>query len=66
MAAIDNTRAQLNAVGIAGHIGHTFASIIGVVTNWNDVRVTRKSLSALSDRELDDIGLIRGDIDEIR
>jgi uncharacterized protein YjiS (DUF1127 family) len=33
--------------------------------NWNDVRVTRKALSTLSDRELDDIGLCRGDIDHI-
>ncbi|WP_430463240.1 DUF1127 domain-containing protein [Tabrizicola sp.] len=32
---------------------------------WNDARVTRKSLAKLSDRELDDIGLCRGDIDLI-
>jgi uncharacterized protein YjiS (DUF1127 family) len=32
---------------------------------WNDVRVTRKSLSTLSDRELSDIGLCRGDIEVI-
>jgi len=32
---------------------------------WNDARVTRKSLSALSAHELDDIGLVPGDIDDI-
>ncbi len=32
---------------------------------WNDARVTRKALAALSDRELDDIGLCRGDIELI-
>jgi uncharacterized protein YjiS (DUF1127 family) len=32
---------------------------------WNDARVTRKALSKLSDRELDDIGLCRGDIEDI-
>ena len=34
-----------------------------VVQNWNSARITRKALSRLSNRELDDIGLCRGDID---
>ena len=32
---------------------------------WNDARVTRKALSKLSNRELDDLGLCRGDIEDI-
>lgn len=32
---------------------------------WNAARITRKALSRLSNRELDDIGLCRGDIDLI-
>ena len=32
---------------------------------WNSARITRKSLNRLSNRELDDIGLCRGDIDMI-
>lgn len=32
---------------------------------WSDARVTRKALAKLSDRELDDIGLCRGDIEAI-
>ena len=32
---------------------------------WNSGRVTRKALSKLSARELDDIGLCRGDIELI-
>ena len=32
---------------------------------WNAARMTRKALSKLSIRELDDIGLCRGDIDLI-
>ena len=32
---------------------------------WNSGRVTRKALSKLSNRELDDIGLCRGDIEMI-
>jgi uncharacterized protein YjiS (DUF1127 family) len=35
------------------------------VSNWNDARVTRNALGKLSDRELDDIGLCRGDIDRL-
>lgn len=33
--------------------------------SWNSARITRKALSKLSNRELDDIGLCRGDIDLI-
>jgi uncharacterized protein YjiS (DUF1127 family) len=39
--------------------------MLASVKNWNDARVTRKALSSLSDRELDDIGLCRGDIERI-
>lgn len=35
------------------------------LADWNDARLTRKTLNALSDRELNDIGLVRGDIDEV-
>ena len=35
------------------------------MSTWNDARVTRHSLGKLSDRELDDIGLCRGDIELI-
>jgi uncharacterized protein YjiS (DUF1127 family) len=41
------------------------ADIVGRIAAWNDARVTRKALSKLSDRELDDLGLNRGDIDDI-
>lgn len=32
---------------------------------WNDARKTRQALNRLSDHELDDLGLVRGDIDAI-
>jgi uncharacterized protein YjiS (DUF1127 family) len=35
------------------------------VSGWNDARLTRKALGKLTDRELDDIGLCRGDIETI-
>ena len=42
-----------------------FSRMIAGVKAWNELRVTRKALNKLSDRELADIGLHRGDIAEI-
>jgi uncharacterized protein YjiS (DUF1127 family) len=36
--------------------------MFAAVVAWSDARVTRNALSSLSDRELEDIGLSRGDI----
>ncbi len=41
------------------------ASAHAKVSAWNDARITRAALSQLTTRELDDIGLIPGDIDRI-
>ncbi|WP_010139889.1 DUF1127 domain-containing protein [Oceanicola sp. S124] len=49
------------ALPIASAVHHLIAAVV----NWNDARVTRKALSRLTDRELNDIGLVRGDIDEV-
>jgi uncharacterized protein YjiS (DUF1127 family) len=46
---------------VFSHLG----DIVGSVIAWNDARVTRNALSALSDRELDDIGLTRGNIESV-
>ena len=61
MTTLDNTR-----LANSGHaISRFFANITGTIAAWNDARITRNSLSALSARELEDIGLTRGDIDAI-
>ena len=47
---------------------HAFASLTGLVSSlvhWNETRRTRAALGKLSNHELDDIGLTRGDIDQI-
>lgn len=57
-----------NAYTHARASGLPIFSIHGLVArieNWNDVRRTRKVLSGLTARELDDIGLVRGDIERI-
>lgn len=41
------------------------ADTVGRIAAWNDARVTQNALSRLSDRELADLGLVRGDIEII-
>ncbi len=61
MAVIDNTNTTLAPVNVFGGLYKLIASF----SAWNDARITRKALSQLSDRELDDIGLCRGDIESV-
>lgn len=63
MAAFDTTRTTYGSHTLAGRISSTLASLVGAVSTWNDVRLTRNALNQLSNRELEDIGLVRGDID---
>ncbi|GAB4259625.1 MAG: DUF1127 domain-containing protein [Pararhodobacter sp.] len=46
-------------------IGFSVSDLVARLIAWNDRRVTRIELSKLSDRELNDIGLCRADIDAI-
>lgn len=64
MATIDHNAPRAHT-GFAP-IGGAFSAVIGRLVTWNDARVTRKALSKLSDRELDDIGLSRADLDTLR
>ena len=59
MAVIETTRTARPGVSV----GSVFSRLVAAVSTWNDARVTRNALSRLSDRELDDIGLSRGDIE---
>ncbi|MTH62750.1 DUF1127 domain-containing protein [Paracoccus shanxieyensis] len=60
MSAIDTNRvlAGTNSFGFV-------AKTLAILTAWNDARVTKNALNRLTDRELDDIGLCRGDIELI-
>ena len=62
MAVIDTTRAY--GAPRAG-FGAPILKLVAAVQAWNATRATRKALSQLSDRELDDIGLTRADIDNV-
>ncbi|MBA3909805.1 MAG: hypothetical protein C0524_07915 [Rhodobacter sp.] len=63
MAAVETTRpAPFGAITTYRAI-NGLSNVFGVLSAWNDARITRKALNKLSDRELDDIGLCRGDIE---
>lgn len=53
--------ARPNSLGF----GSRFAGLFVALSAWKDARATRKALSALTDRELEDIGLTRADIDRV-
>jgi uncharacterized protein YjiS (DUF1127 family) len=66
MASYDTTRQTADGHLFGTRIFSFFTGLAGSVAAWNDARVTRNALSKLSDHELDDLGLNRGDIDSMR
>lgn len=63
MATFDTTRTSYGAATVAGQISRMLQNAVANVVAWNDLRMTRNALSSLTDRELEDIGLSRGDLD---
>lgn len=61
MAAFDTSRPHVVAPRVEGFI----TGLIGSVIAWNDARIIRNELNRLTDRELEDVGLVRGDIDQV-
>jgi len=65
MAMFDTTRTTYGVASFANRTSAFVSSVFSAIVDWNDARVTRKALAGLTDRELEDIGLIRGDIDAV-
>jgi len=65
MATFDTSRTTYGSTAAAGRFTNLFQRAFAAVVAWNDARVTRNALGALSDRELADIGLSRADIDMV-
>ncbi|MGB2497651.1 MAG: DUF1127 domain-containing protein [Planktomarina sp.] len=64
MAYLDTSRGS--AMSASRTMLANFAAATATAfTRWNDARVTRKALSQLTLRELNDIGLAPGDIERI-
>jgi uncharacterized protein YjiS (DUF1127 family) len=65
MAATETTRVAPFGAISTYRISRMIDDTMAALAAWNDARITRKALGRLSDRELDDIGLCRGDIELI-
>ncbi|AXC51093.1 DUF1127 domain-containing protein [Paracoccus suum] len=58
MSAIDTRVSAGPSIGFG-------ARLMAGLSHWHNTRTTRSELNRLTDRELDDIGLCRGDIERI-
>ena len=56
---------EMNRSVAVGGVGNVVANLFLMLSAWNDSRVTRRELNSLSDHELKDIGMFRGDIERI-
>ncbi|MFS4582273.1 DUF1127 domain-containing protein [Phaeobacter sp. C3_T13_0] len=65
MAAFDTTRTTYGTSSLFGRLTTMIANQLAAIVDWNDARSTRETLGQLSDRELADIGLCRGNIDAV-
>lgn len=65
MAATETTRPAPFGAITTYRIINGFGLFAAAFAAWNDARVTRNTLAKLSDRELDDIGLCRADIERM-
>ncbi|UWR23373.1 DUF1127 domain-containing protein [Sulfitobacter sp. S190] len=65
MAAFDTTRTTYGVASFASRFVAFVADKAAALIAWNEARITRDVLASLTDRELSDIGLERGDIDAI-
>ncbi len=63
MAAIETSRTAPFGAITTYRAVNSLSNLVNAFKAWNDARITRNALSKLSDRELDDIGLCRGEIE---
>jgi uncharacterized protein YjiS (DUF1127 family) len=59
---MDTTRTTYGVASFASRTVSRVADFGNTLRAWNDARITSRALAALTDRELADIGLERGDI----
>ncbi len=63
MASFDINRPMADGHLSGVRLSTLFSRISAALADWNDARKTRNALSKLSDQELADLGLHRGDVD---
>lgn len=65
MVYYTNANGGVLATAIANVLSAAINGVFDAVVAWKDRRATRTALNSLSDRELDDIGITRADINSI-
>ena len=65
MAGVAFTSAAAQSAVFTFHTAVIKVHPLRSFVRWNQGRQTRNALSALTDRQLQDIGMVRGDIDEL-
>lgn len=63
MAHLDTTRPYAAPKGL--HSARLIRNVVTSISDWNNARQARRSLSRLSTEELADIGLDHGDMDVV-
>lgn len=63
MALFDASRPVVANSGIGARLMNTIPNLVAHLVDWNEARITRNELAKLSDHQLDDLGLSRGQID---
>lgn len=65
MALFDTARPVVATYTVGARFTHSVSVVFGKLKAWNDTRTTRNALAQLSDHELEDIGISRGQFDRI-
>jgi uncharacterized protein YjiS (DUF1127 family) len=65
LATFNTPRTTYGVASFASRVSAFVADCATAFQAWNDARITSRALGHLTDRELADIGLVRGDIDDV-
>lgn len=65
MTTLNLAHSPVTPAFLSGHNRSKLSEMLSALATWNDARITRKELSKLSPRELDDIGLSPFDVSTI-
>ena len=65
MTTFSTNSTTFGTTSVAARISGAVHSAIDAALFWNDARLTRNALKSLSNRELEAIGLSRGDIQTV-
>ena len=63
MALHEASRPVVANSGIGARLNKITTSVVAFLVAWNEARITRSELSKLSDHQLEDLGISRGEID---